>query len=220
MQSSSVPSTFSRTISTLWHSPRSTTSSSAPPNITPCGTVGTKRRSVAPLPPTHLSQVMSPTCSTSQRITMHWRDLHITQFLNDSDTQQPDQIEIDGRALQERTYSITANVEERSKNRPDSNSLLTGREFITKCTVWFHERGNRFSVKRKRVESRNEGWNSHVCSLSPTRANPGRSKIWDPKVWRKSEFWWKLHSRSEKSDWHSRLGSQTYSWSVHRSQSS
>ena len=108
----------------------------------------------------------------------------------------------------------------RREEQEPSNSPLAWREFSTKCAGDYSKNGETWiSVKRTRTESRIGGWNSHVRASSPTRANSGRSKIWDPKVWRKTELRWKLHSQSEKSDWFSRLGSQTYSWRVHGSQS-
>ena len=50
-------------------------------------------------------------------------DPFFTQFLHDSDTQQPDPVEIDDEHPRERTHSTTANAGEKSKHRPESNSI-------------------------------------------------------------------------------------------------
>ena len=65
MQSSLVPSTFSPPISSLWHSPRSTTSLSAPQNITPCGTVTRNEECGSIATETHLTQ-SGPSIEVSQ----------------------------------------------------------------------------------------------------------------------------------------------------------
>ena len=64
-----------------------------------------------------LSQVMSLTCSrflddddTNEIFT----DRYFTQFLNDSDTQQPDPVEIEDEQPQEPIYSITASARKKS----------------------------------------------------------------------------------------------------------
>ena len=110
------------------------------------------------------------------------------------------------RAPQERVYSITASAGKKSKHRPESNSSLTWREFVTKRTVDFTYGETWISVKWKRIESRIGGRRSYVRALSPARTHTGRSKVWDPKVWRKSQLRWKkymcnLKRQIETGDW-------------------
>ena len=139
-----------------------TTSSSAPPNITPCGTVTRNEE--------------RGTMATKTPVTGY--EPNLFDIFEDYDGIDEIFRWSRWRAPQERLCFTTANAVVRSKNRPDSDSSLTWREFVAKCTVDFSTNGKtRFCVKRKTVESGGGGWNTHVSSSSPARANSGRSKI-------------------------------------------
>ena len=98
-------------ISTSWHSPRSTTSSSAPLSITPCATV-TRNEERGPMA-TGYEPNLFDIPEDHDDIDEIFTDRNFTQLIYDSDGQYPDPGWSRGRAPQERICLTTANAGER-----------------------------------------------------------------------------------------------------------
>ena len=83
---------------------------------------------------TPLSQVVSPNLldipEDHDGINEIFADPYFIQFLNDSDTPQPDPGEIDDEHSRSELTPTLQMQERGSKHRPESNSSLTRREFI------------------------------------------------------------------------------------------
>ena len=137
------PSTSSTPISSLRHSPRSTTSSSAPLNITPCGTV-TRNEDRGPVaietPLTGYEPNLFDIPEDYDGIDEIFTDTNFTQLICDSDGQYPDPAEVDDEHLRSE-FASPLQMQERKAKTDLTQTHHSFEESLLESVPFFqHER--------------------------------------------------------------------------------